>query len=72
MKIHNTTNCLIIERDHCRGCFQCIDACPRGVLGKMHLPGHRHVHVDHAERCIGCFQCLKVCPEHTIHKRSEY
>lgn len=70
MNIHNTTNYIHIDRARCIGCFQCVDVCPKGVLGKVNLPLHKHVHVDHPDQCVGCFACLSCCPAQAIQKRA--
>lgn len=69
MIFHNETNHIAINLHRCVGCFQCVEACPKKVLGKISLPFHKHVHVDHPEACIGCARCAKICPEGAISKK---
>ncbi|WP_081468448.1 4Fe-4S binding protein [Desulfosporosinus orientis] len=54
----------------CIGCWQCLSACPKDVLGKIHFFAHRNVRLNHPENCKGCLACQKVCPRHAITSRS--
>jgi Fe-S-cluster-containing hydrogenase component 2 len=45
----------------CRACWECIKVCPEGVLVKIDLPFHAHVHIRNAEACRGCKKCVRVC-----------
>lgn len=63
---HTRTDYIMLNTSACRACWACIAACPRDVLGKAQLPGHRHAHVDHADRCAGCRRCVAACPHGAI------
>ena len=72
MSLRQTTTVhLTFDMARCRACFHCVDVCPKGVLGKIALPFHKHVHIDHPEACIGCLRCQAVCPADVIQKRKE-
>lgn len=47
----------------CIACWQCVDACPREVLGKVKFLWHRHVKVVAPDRCVGCGKCVSACPK---------
>lgn len=47
----------------CIACWQCVDACPRKVLGKVKFLWHKHVKIDNPQSCIGCGKCVTVCPQ---------
>jgi NAD-dependent dihydropyrimidine dehydrogenase PreA subunit len=63
---HLKTPYIRLDTHKCRACWQCVEACPRHVLGKAVLLKHRHAHVDHADACKGCQKCVKVCPNEAI------
>lgn len=42
---------------NCEQCFDCVTACPRGVLEEAEM----HPIVACPEECIGCGVCLVVC-----------
>ena len=48
---------LRLEYGNCERCFDCVTACPRGVLEE----GPDGPVVVHAEECMGCWVCLAVC-----------
>lgn len=60
----NKTKYVAIDAHHkCKACWECIDQCPRNVLGKVNLLGlHKHAIFKHPEDCIGCGKCIKACP----------
>jgi len=46
----------------CVACWDCVRACPKGVLKQMNIIVHKHVIVGkHADACIGCLRCMKAC-----------
>ncbi len=45
------------EGSDCEQCFDCVTACPRGVLAE----GELYPVVAHPEECMGCGVCLGVC-----------
>ncbi len=55
----------IIDREECKGCGRCIDACPKECLvfsEKMNSKGY--VPAEYiGKNCIGCGICFYNCPE---------
>lgn len=66
MRRHLTTKFIAIESRLCTACWECVDECPKGVIGKAGFLGHKHAHIDHAEACVGCKKCIKACPQQAI------
>ncbi len=56
-----------IDKDHCKGCGLCIEACPKGVIvfsteiNKLGYDGHPAEPKN--EGCTGCGICFYTCPE---------
>lgn len=46
-----------LDANKCERCFDCVTACPRGVL----VEGANSPVVAHPEECIGCWVCMAVC-----------
>jgi len=63
---HGSTGYVRLDTRSCKACWECIEACPQGVIGKIEILFHRHVRIIHAERCKGCLVCVKTCPHSAI------
>jgi 2-oxoglutarate ferredoxin oxidoreductase subunit delta len=50
----------------CRACWKCVDACPKGVIGKTGFVFHKHVRIVKPGNCTGCGACVKACPNGAI------
>jgi 2-oxoglutarate ferredoxin oxidoreductase subunit delta len=54
-----------IEKDECKGCAVCIDACPPKVIrlsDSLNVQGY-HSAEYLGDGCTGCGICFYVCPE---------
>ena len=65
---------IIIDRERCKGCRLCIDACPNSAIEvdkslnkKSYFPAlFKEAPVEGKKGCTGCAQCATVCPEVAI------
>jgi 2-oxoglutarate ferredoxin oxidoreductase subunit delta len=58
-----------IKNDWCKGCYICIEFCPKGVLEKDKsslVRGFYPVIVARPEECTACRQCELLCPDLAI------
>jgi NAD-dependent dihydropyrimidine dehydrogenase PreA subunit len=51
-----------LDRSRCDACWRCVETCPRSVMGKVDVLGHRHARIRAPDACGGCGRCVKVCP----------
>jgi Pyruvate/2-oxoacid:ferredoxin oxidoreductase delta subunit len=66
----SATAYVLLDRSCCEACWQCLDVCPRAVLGKIDFLGHRHAKIRAAEVCNGCGRCVKVCTASALSLRA--
>jgi NAD-dependent dihydropyrimidine dehydrogenase PreA subunit len=52
---------ITLDRHACEACGQCVETCPKGVLGMIRMGPHRHARIVAADACAGCLACVKVC-----------
>jgi len=60
---------IVIDKELCKGCTYCVDACPLGVIGiedKFNKKGFFPATPEHFEKCTGCSICAEMCPEIAI------
>ena len=60
---------IAVDSRNCQACWECYEACPKQVLGKINVLGlgiHKHIYVKNPEACIGCKKCVKTCQYRAI------
>ncbi len=60
---------VVIDKERCKGCGLCIDACPFDVLGfsnEYNSSGYNVATMVHPEKCTACMICAQVCPDVAI------
>jgi 2-oxoglutarate ferredoxin oxidoreductase subunit delta len=58
-----------IDRELCKGCGYCVEACPKKVIAldtRFNEQGFYPAICEHPEDCIGCAICAQVCPDLAI------
>ncbi|MDR1239374.1 MAG: 4Fe-4S binding protein [Treponema sp.] len=54
----------------CIACWDCIDSCPKRVIGKVDFLWHKHIVIKNAEACTGCKKCIWVCPRQVFSEKT--
>lgn len=54
----------------CEACWDCVDACTKGVIGKVNVFFHKHAVFRKPEQCTGCKRCVKTCQHQAITPRA--
>jgi 2-oxoglutarate ferredoxin oxidoreductase subunit delta len=60
---------ITIEKELCKGCAYCVDACPLGVIiieERFNKKGFFPASSEHPDKCTGCAICAQMCPEVAI------
>jgi 2-oxoglutarate ferredoxin oxidoreductase subunit delta len=60
---------VVIEKEGCKGCELCIEACPESVLAlnrEVNSRGYHYSYMENPDACIGCANCGVVCPDTCI------
>lgn len=58
-----TTDYVTMNPRRCVACWECVEKCPKKVIGKVGFLWHKHVVFRDADACIGCGKCIKTCPQ---------
>jgi len=65
---------ILIDEKICKGCYYCIEVCPKNVLGKsseLSPKGYIIAVVERPEDCIMCRSCERICPDFAISVQEE-
>jgi len=60
---------ITIEKDRCKGCQLCVNACPQRILDlskELNTKGYFYAIVIDPPRCLGCRICAITCPDVAI------
>ena len=60
---------IIIDKELCKGCAYCVDACPLHVIvikNTFNSKGFFFAYPEGIEKCTGCAICAQMCPEIAI------
>ena len=60
---------VVILENVCKGCYLCVGACPKKVLGEsetLNAKGYKPAAVKNPDACIGCAMCATMCPDCAI------
>ena len=64
---------IIINRELCKGCYLCIEACPSEVISisnKLNQQGYYPVEFKENNKkgksCVACAMCATICPDVAI------
>lgn len=55
----------------CEACWQCVEACPRKVFGKINILIHKHAKLVKCELCTGCGKCMTACIHGAITRKEK-
>ncbi|MFH0828541.1 MAG: 4Fe-4S dicluster domain-containing protein [Candidatus Omnitrophota bacterium] len=57
---------IIIDLEKCKGCFLCVEACPKKLIKldeKLNKKGVNPVKFSGEDECVGCCFCAMICPD---------
>ncbi|MDR2904682.1 MAG: 4Fe-4S binding protein [Helicobacteraceae bacterium] len=58
----NRESIILTNTKNCKACWECINVCPKQVIGKVSFLWHKHIIIRNGANCIGCKKCIQICP----------
>jgi 2-oxoglutarate ferredoxin oxidoreductase subunit delta len=58
-----------LNRESCKGCYLCIEACPNLLFEIDTQPNQRGdfpVLLENPEYCLNCMRCVDICPDRAL------
>ena len=75
--IHVVKGVAVVDREQCKACGKCVQACPRHLISLIPYEAKVAVACSSAEKgpvavkacqtsCVGCGVCVKACPRQAV------
>lgn len=68
-------NKVTFNKQLCKGCGLCVDACPRKILAldktEINAKGYHPATMTDQSKCIACAMCAMMCPDVVIKVEKE-
>jgi len=65
--VHKGT--IVIEKERCKGCQLCLEACPKRLIllsEEFNARGYHFAVFDESGECTACVLCGRICPDMAI------
>lgn len=62
-------NRIEIDRERCKGCYLCLDACPKDAIetsAQLNSAGYYPACPVERGQCTACAMCARICPDAAI------
>ena len=59
------------NKNNCKACWKCVEACPENIFGKINILIHKHARIVNSSDCTGCMKCVKACDFGAIYSLGE-
>ncbi len=58
---------LVVDKDRCKGCGNCVEICPYDalVIGDQKTP-RGYFYPNEIGKCVACKQCVYMCPDFAL------
>jgi NAD-dependent dihydropyrimidine dehydrogenase PreA subunit len=65
------TGFITLDTHLCDACWECVEACPDDVLGRLTVLFHKHARIVAPGSCTGCLRCVKACETGALARRGD-